>query len=128
MNWQQEGANVIICGRNKENLEKTKQEIEKQTNKELLAIAGDLSIAAERDHIIKTALESYSAIDILVTNAGGPPSGKFEELKQQDWDNAYKSLLGKCCGFDQWLFARDETKAMGPDHFNYIDGGETTCQ
>ena len=25
----QEGANIIICGRNKENLEKTKQEIEK---------------------------------------------------------------------------------------------------
>src|SRR6185369_10197719 len=70
----QEGANIIICGRNKDNLEKTKQEIEKQTNKELLAIAGDLSVAAEREHIIKTVLQTYKAIDILVTNAGGPPS------------------------------------------------------
>ncbi|MFI5131805.1 MAG: SDR family oxidoreductase [Chitinophagales bacterium] len=93
-----EGVNVIICGRNKENLEKTKQEIVKQTNKELMTIAGDLSIAAERDLIIKTALESYSAIDILITNAGGPRSGKFEELKQQDWDSAYKSLLVSAVG------------------------------
>jgi 3-oxoacyl-[acyl-carrier protein] reductase len=89
----QEGAKIIICGRNKENLEKTKQEIENQTNKELLALAGDLSIPAERDSIIKSALQVYNTIDILVTNTGGPPTGKIEELKQEDWDQAYNNLL-----------------------------------
>lgn len=93
-----EGANVIICGRNKENLEKTKQEIEKQTNKELLAIAGDLSVPAEREHIIKTALQTFKVIDILVTNAGGPPAGKFEEFTQRDWDKAYNELLASVVG------------------------------
>src|SRR5579862_4023289 len=78
----QEGAEIIICGRNKENLEKTKQEIEPQTNRRPLALAGDLSIAAERDSIIKSALQVYGTIDILVTNTGGPPTGKIEELKQ----------------------------------------------
>jgi 3-oxoacyl-[acyl-carrier protein] reductase len=43
----QEGAKVIINGRSKESLEKTKQEIEQQTNAEVLAIVGDLSVAAE---------------------------------------------------------------------------------
>jgi 3-oxoacyl-[acyl-carrier protein] reductase len=94
----QEGANVIICGRNKENLEKTKQEIESLTNKRLLAIAGDLSIAAEREQIIKSTLQVYRTIDILVTNTGGPPAGKFEEHKQQDWDNAYNQLLASVVG------------------------------
>jgi 3-oxoacyl-[acyl-carrier protein] reductase len=94
----QEGANIIICGRNKENLEKTKQEIESHTNKELLALAGDLSIPAEREHIIKSALEAYSNIDILVTNTGGPPRGKIEELKQEDWDQAYNNLLASAVG------------------------------
>src|SRR5437868_10571441 len=79
----QEGANIIICGRNKEHLEKTKQEIESQANKELLALAGDLSIPAEREHIIKSALQVYNTIDILVTNTGGPPAGKFETFKQE---------------------------------------------
>jgi 3-oxoacyl-[acyl-carrier protein] reductase len=88
-----EGANVIICGRNRENLEKTKQEIEKTTNTKLLALTGDLSIATERDSIIKNALQLYSTIDILVTNTGGPPTGKIEELKQEDWDHAYHNLL-----------------------------------
>jgi len=89
----QEGARIIICGRNKNNLENTKQEIEKQTGTTVLALVGDLSIPADRDLIIKSALQSYNEIDILVTNTGGPPAGKFEAFKQEDWDNAYRSLL-----------------------------------
>ena len=94
----QEGANIIICGRNKENLEKAKQEIENQANKELIALAGDLSIPAEREQIIKSALQVYDTIDILVTNTGGPSTGKIEELKQQDWDKAYNQLLVSVVG------------------------------
>jgi 3-oxoacyl-[acyl-carrier protein] reductase len=94
----QEGAKIIICGRNKENLKKTKQEIENQTNKELLALAGDLSVSAEREHIIKMVLQAHNTVDILVTNTGGPPAGKFEELTQQDWDKAYNQLLASVVG------------------------------
>jgi 3-oxoacyl-[acyl-carrier protein] reductase len=79
----QEGARIIICARNKENLEKAKEEIEKQTTSKVLAFAGDLSVAAERDQIIKSVLEAYKTIDILVTNTGGPPTGKIEDLNQR---------------------------------------------
>jgi len=94
----QEGANVIICGRNAEHLEKAKQEIERQTDREVLAIAGDLSVGAEREQIIKSALQTHNTIDILVTNTGGPPTGKIEELKQEDWDKAYNQLLASAIG------------------------------
>ena len=94
----QEGAKVIICGRNKEALEKTKQEIENKSDKEVLALTGDLSIAVEREYIIQGALQVYSTIDILVTNTGGPPTGKMEDLKQLDWDQAYHNLLASVVG------------------------------
>lgn len=94
----QEGARLIINGRNKDDLEKTKQEIEKQTNEKVLALAGDLSIIAEREQIIKSALQTYNTIDILVTNTGGPRTGKIEELKQEDWDKAYNNLLASVVG------------------------------
>ncbi|HTM93939.1 MAG TPA: SDR family oxidoreductase [Flavisolibacter sp.] len=89
----QEGAKVIINGRNRETVEQTKEEIEKQTNSEVLALAGDLSITEQREQIIKTALETHNTIDILVTNTGGPPSGKFEKFTEDDWNNAHQSLL-----------------------------------
>lgn len=89
----QEGANIIICGRNNENLEHTKKEIENKTSKKVLALSGDLSVIAERERIIKSTLQSYPAIDILVTNSGGPPSGKFEAFNHGHWDKAYNDLL-----------------------------------
>ena len=93
-----EGAKLIINGRNKETLETTKKEIEKINGAEVLALAGDLSIVEEREQIIRSTLAVYDHIDILITNTGGPPSGKFEDFKLEDWDNTYKSLLASVVG------------------------------
>ena len=93
-----EGAKLIINGRNKVNLENTKKELETISGAEVLALAGDLSNDHERERIIKNSLESYDHIDILITNTGGPPSGKFEDFKQEDWDKTYKSLLVSVVG------------------------------
>ncbi|HLY71523.1 MAG TPA: SDR family oxidoreductase [Puia sp.] len=94
----QEGARVIICGRNPENLEKTKQEIESKTNQTVFAHAGDLSVSSEREQIINRVLQTFKTVDILVTNSGGPPAGKFTEHSQQNWDNAYHQLLASVVG------------------------------
>ena len=94
----QEGANVIINGRQKENLEQTKSEIESKTEKKVIALSGDLSVAQEREQLIASALQAYSGIDILVTNSGGPPSGNFESFKEQDWDKAYHQLVTSTVG------------------------------
>ncbi|MEZ4796688.1 MAG: SDR family oxidoreductase [Flavobacteriaceae bacterium] len=88
-----EGAIVIINGRNKEKLEKTKKEIEKECSTKVLAISGDLSNDNERNSILNTLFKYHNKVDILVTNTGGPPSGKFESLSMDDWDNTYKLLL-----------------------------------
>lgn len=93
-----EGCKVIINGRKKETLDKTKQEIEQQTNAEVLALVGDLSVSSERKKIIAEALKVFGSIDILITNTGGPPSGKFESFNEEDWDNAYKTLLASAVG------------------------------
>lgn len=89
-----EGARVVINGRSEETLNKTREEIQSKFNTQIIAIAGDLSKAEDRDRIVKKILEEFGHIDILVTNTGGPPSGKFEDFDQADWDNAYQLLLG----------------------------------
>ncbi|MDX1542796.1 MAG: SDR family oxidoreductase [Christiangramia sp.] len=89
-----EGANVIINGRDKETLEKTKEEIASASNTEVMAVAGDLANAEDRKQIVAEIMDKFGHIDILVTNTGGPPSGKFEDFEQEDWDKAYQLLLG----------------------------------
>src|ERR1700751_2015701 len=74
-----EGANIIICSRDKEKLEKARKEIESRPHQKLLALEGDLSESSERQRIIKESLKFQNRIDILVTNTGGPPAGKFEQ-------------------------------------------------
>ncbi|MGA9588859.1 MAG: SDR family oxidoreductase [Salegentibacter sp.] len=89
-----EGAKVIINGRHKDRLESTKTEIAAACDAEVTTIAGDLSIAEDRERIVNKILDKFGHIDILVTNTGGPPSGKFEDFEQEDWDKAYNLLLG----------------------------------
>jgi len=48
---------------------------------------------------------ALGGIDILVTNAGGPPKGPFSEIKGEDWDLGYQSL---------WRSAIDAIQAALP--------------
>ena len=93
-----EGASLIICGRNSATLAIAEKEIKNAGNGKILSLAGDLSVAADREKMISQALKEFEAIDILVTNTGGPATGKFEELSQEQWDNAYHLLLASATG------------------------------
>ncbi len=88
-----EGVNVIVNGRNVEMLEQTRQEVDAAGEGAVLAVAGDLSVLAERENVISTTLKKFPGIDILITNTGGPPAGKFEDLAPEEWDKAYQLLL-----------------------------------
>ena len=89
-----EGAHLAICGRNQQQLIKAKKEIDKVGQGNIIALNGDLSNAIERERMISEVIQHYKKVDILVTNTGGPPAGKFEDFDQQDWDKGYELLLG----------------------------------
>ncbi len=108
-----EGAIVIINGRNKEKLEGTRREIEGETQTAIRTLVGDLSVTEERERIIKAALDTCKAVDILVTNTGGPASGKFEDFSEADWDGAYKNLLLSTVGLIKGFLPGMKEKQWG---------------
>jgi len=57
-------------------------------------VQGDLGDTASREAIIHE-LGEHPAISILVTNAGGPPAGRFEEISSEQWQKSFEtSVLG----------------------------------
>lgn len=88
-----EGAKIIICGRNEATLKAAAEEISEETGAEILPVQCDLSVTAERESLVNSALEKWGRIDILVTNTGGPPTGKFEQFELNDWEEVFNQLF-----------------------------------
>jgi 3-oxoacyl-[acyl-carrier protein] reductase len=83
-----QGADVAICARNQESLERVAADIAKETGRKVVAIAADLTKAADAENFIKQANEALGGIDILVNNAGSAPGGVIETLTEDDWEQA----------------------------------------
>jgi len=80
----QEGAHVAICARRQEPLDKAAAELRKH-DPEALAVAADMSKAADIERFMKAVVGRFGRIDILVNNAGTSARGKFAELDDATW-------------------------------------------
>src|ERR1700722_14039186 len=88
-----EGADVVIGARNRQQLEKTAEEIRSMSNSRVLAIPVDVSKKEEAEKFIERVIDEFGRIDILVNNAGGPPFGKFESFDDAAWQSAFELNL-----------------------------------
>ena len=88
----EEGANVVICSRSEENLKKAKEEIEVlepiNSNNKVLSIVANLMYEDQIKSLVDKTINQFGRIDILVHNAGGPPSGPIEKITTEDWSNS----------------------------------------
>ncbi len=88
-----EGVNLIICSRNKDRIEKAGLEIEKEFGVEVLPLVCDLFFEDEVKKLKEKALIRFKKIDILFTNAGGPPPGKAFDFEIEDYRKALELNL-----------------------------------
>ncbi len=84
-----EGARVAICARHRDRLEQAAREIEAETGSEVLPVVADVTQPEDAAQFIQAAVDRWGRLDILVTNAGGPPAGKFEDFDEQAWLDAF---------------------------------------
>ncbi len=87
-----EGANVIISSRSMENLERAKEEIgnnkPKNSNNKIISLVSDLNDEAQIKSLVDETVKKFGRIDILVHNAGGPPSAPINKISKDDWQNS----------------------------------------
>jgi 3-oxoacyl-[acyl-carrier protein] reductase len=88
-----EGARVAICARTAADLEQAAAALREETGAEVLALAGDVLRAEDVRAVVARAAEAFGGLEVVVTNAGGPPAGRFEELDDADWQAAFELSL-----------------------------------
>lgn len=91
-----EGADVVVTARHLEPLERAAQDIASRTGRQVVPMAGDMSVTADVNRCVEATLERFGRIDILVTCAGSSPGGLLEELTEEQW---YASLSLKFMGY-----------------------------
>ncbi|MBN2564569.1 MAG: SDR family oxidoreductase [Candidatus Eisenbacteria bacterium] len=80
-----EGADVAICARGAEALEAARRQIVDETGRKIVAVRCDLSFGAQIEELIEKTSSVLGGLDVLVTNAGGPPSGHFMDFDDEAW-------------------------------------------
>lgn len=76
-----EGARVAICARDAVTLTAAAAEI----GGDILAVPADVTKREDVDRFVQAALDRFGRIDVLVNNAGGPPSRPFVEITEEEW-------------------------------------------
>lgn len=81
------GANLVMVGRNVENLHKIAENIRSSyPNSKVLEIQGDVTIESDNEKIINETIKMFGKIDILVNNAGIISTGTIENTSMEQYD------------------------------------------
>jgi 3-oxoacyl-[acyl-carrier protein] reductase len=80
-----EGATVAICARDEGELKATRDEIAEETGAAVVAIPADVAQEEEATRFVREGTEALGGCQILIANAGGPRTGKFDELADDDF-------------------------------------------
>ncbi len=89
----QEGALVAINSRTSEKVQEAAHRITQETGGPVLALPGDVCEAMIPERLVQQTSREYGGLDLLVTNAGGPPSGPFESFDDSAWQKAVDMAL-----------------------------------
>lgn len=94
-----EGCVVEISSRSLANARGTAARIGADTGGTVTAAEVDVTDGDAIHAWIDDAAQRLGGIDIVIPNAGGPPSATFDETTPQDWDAAYHLTLRSAMSF-----------------------------
>jgi 3-oxoacyl-[acyl-carrier protein] reductase len=88
MGLAKENCRVAVNGRDQAKIAAVAQEIARETGTQVIGLAGDVTDPDVPERLVNEAARFLGGLDILITNAGGPPSGAFESFDEAVWQKA----------------------------------------
>lgn len=90
----QEGAKVMISGRSQERLDEALAQMATAVpSATVAATVVNVLEAADIERLVAATVARFGGLDILITNAGGPPSGTFDSVSVEQWATAVNLTL-----------------------------------
>ena len=87
-----DGASVVVSGRDPGRLESAAKELE-ALGASVLAVAADAAKREDADRLVEAARERFGRIDVLVNNAGITRDQLLVRMKDADWDTVMETNL-----------------------------------
>ncbi|HZP25492.1 MAG TPA: SDR family oxidoreductase [Dehalococcoidia bacterium] len=88
-----EGCDVAISARHTDALEATANEIREASGRSVLSQVCDMARPDDIQRLVVATAERFGRIDIIVNNAGGPPTGLFTDHDEMTWRQAIDQNL-----------------------------------
>lgn len=89
-----EGCHVAICSRSRERIEKAAEHLaDEAESSEVLPIVCDVTDEDSIGRAIAETASFFGALNVLVTNAGGPPAGYIDDFSSSQWRDAIELNL-----------------------------------
>src|SRR5215203_487004 len=110
-----EGTSLVLCARDARVLAEVAAAIADKTGAHVLAVPADVSVSDDTKRVVEAGIDRFGHIDILVTNAGGPPAGRFDQLTSEQWEEAARLTL-----FSAIELARQVLPGMKARHWGRI--------
>ncbi len=83
-----EGCRVAVNSTNPDRLKQAVETIRSEAGAEVIGLPGDVTDPEVPAQLIAQTVEHFGGLDLLVTNAGGPPPGAFESFDEATWQKA----------------------------------------
>lgn len=89
MAYTMAGAKVVICSRKPEEIKEAAGRVS-NNDQDVLGIAANISLAEDRERLVKETIEWSGRIDILVNNAAANPGfGALANVNEKTWDRIF---------------------------------------
>lgn len=95
-----ERAKVVICGRSQERLDEALQRMKEELGPEtaVAAFTANVSDPEQVTGLVQNTVAQFGGLDVVITNAGGPSGGNFDNTAGDAWEQAFHLTLmsAKC--------------------------------
>lgn len=114
----EEGCNVAICSRTSKRIESAANRLEKRFGVDrVLPLVCDVTSEEAISEALQRTIEKFGSLSLLITNAGGPPTGQVDDFSSDEWRNALDLNLVSTINLTRHALPELRRTAADPDGF-----------